>query len=57
MIDRAALALSHERAARQNDREHGDVVDDLHHAAEPRARQVLIKLDACRDLRRRFGFR
>ena len=35
VLDRAVLALADQRGAGQHDRQHGDVVDDLHHRAEP----------------------
>ena len=40
------LALANERGAGQNDREHGDVVDDLHHRCEPFRLEIGVEHDA-----------
>ena len=43
---RAVLALAHDGGAGQDDRQHGDVVDDAHDAGEPGGRDVGIEGDA-----------
>ena len=40
------LALADERGAGQYDREHGDVVDDLHHRGEPFRLEIGVEHDA-----------
>ena len=46
MLDRPMLALANERGAGQNDREHGDVADDLHHRGEPFRLEIGVEHDA-----------
>ena len=46
MLDGAMFALPDELATGENHGQQGDVVDDFHHADEPRASQVGVKPDA-----------
>ena len=46
MFDGAVLALADQRRAGQDDRQHGDAVDELHHRAEPHRAQIRIEEDA-----------
>ena len=46
VIHRPVLALAHHGGAGQNDREHGDVVDDAHHAGKPAGRHVRVERHA-----------
>ena len=40
------LALANKRGAGQDNREHGDVVDDLHHRSEPFRPEIGVEHDA-----------
>ena len=46
MVHGSVLALAHNCRTSKNDREHGDVVDDGHHARKPGGCQVWIERNA-----------
>ena len=49
------LALADQGGARQDDAQHGDIIDQLHHAAEPGAGQVGIEFHPHGELYRQLG--
>ena len=54
VLDRAVFALAYQSGARQYDRQHGDVVDDLHHRCEPVRVQVRIEHDTGDEIYRQW---
>ena len=56
MLDRSVLSLSDNRRAHQNDRENGDVGNDLHHRRVPMGVGVGIEQEPRLHLYRRLGF-
>ena len=50
VFQRSVLALADQRGTGQNDRQHRNVVDELHHRPEPRLRQIRIEAVALHNL-------
>ena len=55
MLDGAVLALANQRRTGQDDRQHGDLVDDLRQAAEPGLLQRRVEACAQLQAHRRLG--
>ena len=51
------LTLAHHSCACEDDREHGDVVDDAHHARKPARRHVGVESDTDGEVHGRLGDR
>src|ERR1700688_1391511 len=56
MIHGAVLSLPHYRRAGKNDGQHGNVIDDCHHAGKPGGRKVRIKRNSYIEIYRRWFY-